>query len=351
MAKKKIEGQDTIDYKSLLQQLKKKDYKPIYLLDGEEIFFSHRIDNYIVEHALPKEAQSFNQFILYGKDTTDGAVVDTASRVPMMGDRSLVVLREMQELSSLAALADYCEHPNPETILVMSCNKTLSGGTGKNSPIKRLIAGVEKNGVHLHSPKLRMSEVSPWINTLFKEEGLGISPEANQFIVDQKGTNLTAIANDIKKIRTGLPEGKTLVNLEDVADAIGVSREFNVFELTKAIGAGNYFKANQIAMHMSRNPKNNDIIFVTGQIHSFFTKVFLYGVLSKNTPQKEIASRIRVSATFLREYDMAARIYPPGRCARIFSILRMLDMRNKGMGGASLTLEEALKDTVLRIMR
>ncbi|PID90324.1 MAG: DNA polymerase III subunit delta [Bacteroidetes bacterium] len=348
MAKK---NETSSTYASLMKDLKKKDFKPLYLFHGDEPYFTAQASAFILAHLLSEEEKTFNQFLFYGRDITGGRLVDQAQRSPMMADRSLIVVREAQEMKSLEPLADYFERPNPSTVLVLVFTKELKLGQGKKTPQKRMLAAAKEHGAVLVSKKFRDYEVGPWLNQHVESLGLTITPDAARFVVDQMGTDLSAIANELDKLKIGLPQEVTRLELEHVSEAIGVSREYNVFELTRTMGKGDYYNANRIAQNMAANPKANDITMITASIHSYFSKIFLCGVLANQLAPPELAARLKVHPFFVSEYQQAARIYPPQRCAQIFAVLRMLDMRNKGVGGAPVPLKEALKETLTRIMR
>ncbi|PIE84300.1 MAG: DNA polymerase III subunit delta [Bacteroidia bacterium] len=348
MAKK---NETSSGYEALLKQLKKRDFRPLYLFHGDEPYFGAQATSYIMANLLREEEKAFNQFLFYGRDITGGRLVDQAQRSPMMADRSLIVVREAQEMKSIEPLADYFERPNPSTVLVLVFTREAKPGQGKKAPLRRMLDAAKAQGGLLASRRFRDYEVGPWLNQHVEGMGLSIAPDAARFVVDQMGTDLSAIANELDKLRINLPPEVTRLEMGHVADAIGVSREYNVFELTRTMGKGDYYNANRIAQNMAANPKANDITMITASIHSYFAKIFLCGVLANQLSPPELAARLKVHPFFVSEYQQATRLYPPGRCAQIFSTLRMLDMRNKGVGGAPVPLQEALKETITRIMR
>ena len=335
----------------VLTQLKQGKYSPVYMLHGDEPYFCDRIANYMLDNALAPEARAFNQFALYGREVAPGQLVDSAMRSPINSERLLIVVREAQDMRNIEPLADYAEHPIPSTVLVLCYSGKIKPGRGKSSAMQRLLAAVRKQGLVFESIPLRDYEVSPWILLYAKGKGLTMAPQAAEFLVYQMGTDISAIANQLEKLAIMLPEGTNEITQQMLAEHIGVSREFNPYELTRAMGNGNFYEANRIAINMAGNPKSNNISYLLVTIHGYFTKVFLYGLLGASTPPDVLASRLGVHPYFLKEYAVAAKRYPPSRCLKIFSTLRALDLRTKGYYAEALPLEEALKETISRIMR
>ena len=345
------QNKTSVEAKTILKEFADRKYKPVYLLHGDENFFRDQICSYLLDNALPQEQQAFNLFQVYGRDLTGGQVADMASRVPMNAPFILIVVREAQELKALRPLAQYCLRPNPQAVVVLNYSQKYKPGQGKSSDNAMLLAAIKGSGVVFESAPLRDYEVASWVEEYVKEQGLTIAPRASQMLTYQLGTDLARVANEVKKLQIGMPPEVHDITETMVAETIGMSKEFNPFELTKAIGTGNLPEAIRIATNMAANPKGNEAPVILATLHSYFVKVFRYSVLQdKRIPEGEIASRLGVHPFFLREYAQAAARYSLAKCANIFSLLRSVDMQSKGFG-ASVPYGDMLRETIIRIMR
>lgn len=345
------QSKNSREYKQILDQLKRRDFRPVYVLHGDEPYFSDLIANYLLENVVPEEMRAFNQFLLYGRDVNIGQLVDLLSRSPINSTHLLVVVREAQDMRNLEPLAEYMQMPIESTILVLNFSAKIKPGRGKGSAMQKILSAVPKVGILAEFAELRDYEVSSWVEEYLKGRGYTITPQAAEFLVYQMGTDLSSIANQLDKLLVTLPSEEKEIRVDQLSDTIGVSRDFNPFELTRAIGQGNYYEANRIAVNMAANPKANNISLLLSTIHGYFTKVFLFGLLSGRISRQELAARLRVHPFFLNEYEQAARRYNSARCLHIFSELRALDLRTKGFGAEPITLEDALKETLTRVMR
>jgi len=335
---------------AVIAQIDSRQFKPIYLLHGDEPYFTNRIANHLVDHVLTPEQKAFNQFLLYGRDITPGQIVDLACRLPLGSDHLLVVVREAQELRNVGPLVDYLNAPVPSTILVLCFGAKMKTGHGKSSPLKQLAERAQSVGLLYESARLRDYEVAPWIDELAHQMGYSIEPQAAQLMAEQLGTDLAAVANELTKLSIGMnPEVKTITS-DIVRQAIGLSKDFSVFELTKAIGAGQYAQAMRIAINLGGQREGGEPPMVIASLFGYFNRLMRLGIIHTKYPRAELASRLRVNPYFLNEYMEAMRRYPPQRCARVIRYLRIWDLRTKGVGAHDMPRVEVYKELVTLIM-
>jgi DNA polymerase-3 subunit delta len=332
-----------LEYKDLLKSLKAKEYKPVYFLHGEESFFMDKIAEIIENQVLSESEKSFNQTIFYGKDTESTAIVDTARRYPMMADRQVVILKEAQDMKTLVNLQKYVERPTSSTILlIVHKHKKLDM---RMAFAKALV----KNAVVMESKPLYDNQIPDWIRNYLKEIHLMIDANAAELIAEYLGTDLGKIANELDKLRLNLPPNST-VNVKQVQDNIGISKDYNVFELQKALSAKNILTANKIVQYFARNPKDAPFVVVISNLYNYFSKVYMLHFLS-NKPDKEVLDVMGLrSDFFLRDYKMAARHYNPFKTEQILGFLREYDLKSKGVDADGTDAGELLKELVFKIL-
>jgi DNA polymerase-3 subunit delta len=332
-----------LEYKDLLKSLKSKEYKPVYFLHGEESFFMDKIVEIIENQVLSDSEKSFNQTIFYGKDTESTAIVDTARRYPMMADRQVVVLKEAQDMKTLVNLQKYVERPTSSTILlIVHKHKKLDM---RSAFAKALV----KNAVVMESKPLYDNQIPDWIRNYLKEIHLMIDANAADLIAEYLGTDLGKIANELDKLRLNLPPNST-VNVKQVQENIGISKDYNVFELQKALSAKNILTANKIVQYFARNPKDAPFVVVISNLYNYFSKVYMLHFLS-NKPDKEVLDVMGLrSEFFLRDYKMAARHYNTFKTEQILGFLREYDLKSKGVDADGTDAGELLKELVFKIL-
>lgn len=322
--------------------------KPIYILHGNEPYFCDDLCNYFIEHALPPTAKDFNLSILYGLDTNDSAVAQQCKQVPMGAQKRLVIVREAQMLKSLKIIADYANSPAPSTILVLNFRSVLKQTTNAH---KALLNAVKKNGVIFQSEAFKEYQVDGWIKERAKSKGLDFQPQAITVLKENVGVELDRIENAIETLRLSMGEGENRVTQEKVFDTIGVSRDFNVFNLTKAIGMGDKARAMQIAHYMAAKSKSNSLPSILDRVAHYFYQILQFHTLDSKLPRDEVAKRMGVHPYFLREFQNAAMRYPIAKIPQIFTWLRYIDMMSKGFYGDTPDQEEMLKELIIRIMK
>jgi DNA polymerase-3 subunit delta len=326
----------------ITKDIKAGNLKPIYFLMGEEPYYIDKLTEFIEENVLQEHERDFNQTILYGRDVTIEDIIGSAKRFPMMADRQVIIVREAQELSrTIDKLEAYAENPQPTTVLVFAYKyKTLD----KRKKITKLL---DKVGVVYESKKLYENQVGEWIKRVLAAQGYGIEPKAAAILVEFLGTNLSKINNELEKLKIILPKGHILTP-SDIEENIGFSKDFNNFELRKAIGEKNQVKAYQIIDYFSQNPKDNPLVVTTGLVFGFFSQLLQYHGL-KDKSQMNAAKVLKVNPFFVKDFEVAFRNYPMKKVSTIVSALRTLDVKSKGVGAASTSQHDLLKELLITI--
>ncbi|RZJ58763.1 MAG: DNA polymerase III subunit delta, partial [Flavobacterium sp.] len=284
----------------ILNDIKQGNIRPIYFLMGEEPYYIDKLTEYIEHNILSEEEKGFNQMVLYGKDVTIEDVISNAKRYPMMAERQVVIVKEAQELSrTIEKLESYAENPQPTTVLVLAYKyKTLD----KRKKVTKVL---EKAGMVFESKKLYENQVGDWIKRVLSGKGYNIEPKAAAMLVEFLGNDLGKISNELDKLTIILPQGSTITP-KVIEDNIGISKDYNVFELRKAIGERDQLKAYKIADYFANNPKDNPLVMTTGLVFGFFSQLLQYHGLKDKTPSNA-AKILKVNPYFVKDYDVALR--------------------------------------------
>ena len=325
------------EVKQIVSAIKARNIKPIYFLMGEEPYYIDKIADFISKSILTEEEQGFNQMVVYGKDTSLDEVVSHAKRFPMMAEYQVVIVKEAQHLSrTIEQLVAYVENPQPTTVLVM-CYKYK-----KLDKRKKLYKSISKTGVLFESKKLYENQVADWIRRVLSGKGYGISPKSSAMLVEYLGTDLSKIDNELQKLYISIEKGQEITP-ELIEKHIGISKDYNNFELKKAIAEHNLSKASRIAHYFAQNPKDNPFVVTVTLLHTFFSQLLQYHGL-KDQSSKSVAQSLGVNPYFVGEYQTAAKNYPMKRVSRIISGLRELDLKGKGLGAHNISQEDLLKE-------
>lgn len=326
----------------IINEIKSGNIKPIYFLMGEEPYYIDRLTEYIEDNVLSEDEKSFNQMVIYGRDTTIDEVISNAKRYPMMAERQVVIVKEAQDLSrTIDNLESYVENLQPTTVLVFAYKyKSLD----KRKKLVKLLA---KHGVVYESKKLYDNQVGEWLKRVLQGKKLNIEPKAVAMFVDFLGTDLSKIANEINKLAIILPEGSTITPAI-IEENIGFSKDFNPFELRKAIGERNQFKAYQIANYFAENQKENPNVLTIGLVFGFFSQLLQYHGLKDKNP-KNVAAVLKVNPYFLKDYDIALKNYPMKKVSSIVATLRDVDVKSKGVGANAMPPGDLLKEMLIKI--
>lgn len=326
----------------IVNDIKEGKIKPIYFLMGEEPYYIDRLSDFIEKNVLTEEEKGFNQTVLYGRDVSVEDVVSAAKRYPMMAERQVIIVKEAQDLAkSIDKFESYASDPMPSTVLVLCYKyKTLD----KRKKVTKLF---EKSGFVFESKKLYENQVGQWINRVLQAKKYAIEPKASAMLVEFLGTNLEKINNELDKLQIILPVGST-ISAHDIEENIGFSKDYNIFELRKAIGEKNQLKSYKIAQYFSENPKDHPMVMTTGMLFSFFVQLLQYHGLKDKNP-KNVAAVLKVNPFFLKDYDLALRNYPMKKVSKIVTLLRETDVKSKGVGSNSLPQHELLKEMLVGI--
>ncbi|WP_296316698.1 DNA polymerase III subunit delta [Winogradskyella sp. UBA3174] len=332
------------DVKQLVTAIKKGDLKPIYFLMGEEAYYIDKISDFIEANVLDEAEKGFNQMVLYGRDVTIDDIVGNAKRYPMMAERQVIIVKEAQDLSrTIEKLVQYAENPQPSTVLVLNYKYK------KLDKRKALYKAITKNGgLVFESKKLYENQVPDWIRRVLKGQDYDISPKAAQMLVEFLGTDLGKVNNELNKLKIVLPKG-TLITPEHIEENIGISKDFNNFELRKAVGEKNIVKVFQIAKYFADNPKDNPMVVTVALLFNFFSQILHIHGMNDKSP-RSVASAIRVSPYFVNEYITAARNYPMKKVSQVIGLLREFDVKSKGVGSKAMPERDLLKELLVRIM-
>lgn len=329
--------------KQIVVDIQKGNIKPIYFLMGEEAYYIDKITEYIEKNVLAEEEKGFNQMVLYGRDVSVDDIVANAKRYPMMAERQVVIVKEAQDLSrTIDKLEAYLSNPQPTTVLVI-CYKYKK--IAKN---KKLYKTAKKTGVIYESKKLYENQVADWIRRVLAGKKYKITPKAAQMLVEFLGTNLSKIDNELEKLKLILPIGSEITP-EAIEENIGISKDYNNFELRKAIGDRDVTKAFRIITYFSENPKDNPTVVTVSLLFNFFSQLLQYHGLRDQNP-KNVASVLRINPFFVKEYQAAARNYPMKKVSGIIATLREMDVKSKGVGASNLPNGDLLKEMMVKIM-
>lgn len=332
-------------YEQILTELKNKIYKPIYFLMGDEPYFIDQITDYIINNVLSPSERDFNQTIVYGKDVNGSAVVNYAKRYPMMANYQVVVVKEAQNIKDLEdKLAHYVSNPLKSTILVINYKYDKLDGR------KSLGKLIDKTGVLFEAKKVYDNEVPGWISSYLNKQKFSISPHASQLLTDFLGSDLSRIVNELDKLILTLPENSKDITPEHIEKNIGISKEYNVFELNKALSQKDILKANRIISHFSKNPKEYPLVVIISQLFGHFNKLLLYHAMPDKKDNKEVASVLRVHPFFVNDYKVAARNYTYSKTVNIISVIREYDMKSKGVDDTSTSDFGLMKELIYSIL-
>jgi DNA polymerase III subunit delta len=370
-----------MEFDTLISDLKNKVYHPVYFLMGEEPYFIDAVSGFIEKNVLDDSEKAFNQTVLYGGETNILQVIGEAKSYPMMSNYRVVIVKEAQNMKDLVPkekpeapsnqsvagetsflsgahqrsrspqadrkagagpLEMYLNNPQKSTLLVF-CHKY------KTVDMRTAFAkAMSKRAVVMKSDKLYDSKIPAWVERFVKEKKYSIAPRASQLLMEFLGNDLGKIAMEIEKMMIGLPS-PTQITAEHIQQFIGISKEYNNFELQDAIGRRDVLKANRILNYFASNPKNNPLVMTLALLGGFFSKLLVYHYMQDKSPN-QVAAALKVNPFFVKDYVLAAGNYPSGKTINIISILRQYDLRSKGFEGNSTAESELLKEIIFKIM-
>ncbi len=335
-------------FDQVLQSLKNGQYAPVYFLQGDEPYYIDVIANYLEENVIPEHERGFNQIVMYGKDATISTIVGNARRFPMMAERQLVLVKEAQEIQDFnkedatKLLEAYLQNPQPSTLLVFCYKyKTLD----KRKALTKLM---DKSAVMVSVKKLYDNQVPDWVNNYVANKGHSITPKATFMISEFVGNNLERISNEIDKMLVNFDD-KVQITEKEVEKYIGISKEYNVFELQKALTGKNVLKANQIINYFAANPKGNPVIPIIAMLFSFFSKLLVVHH-TKDKSDRNLASVLKINPFFVKDYKLAVNHYHLPQVINNIHHLKNADLQSKGIKVGTVNEGQILKELVFKLL-
>jgi len=326
----------------IINQWKKKSFEPVYWLEGEEEYYIDKVIDYAEHHILSESEAAFNLSVFYGKDANWADIINACRRYPMFAERQVVILKEAQQMKDAEKLEAYVENPLHSTVFVVSYKDK------KLDARKKFTKLLKEKGVLITTKKIYDKQLPEWTRELLESKGLSISQKGLALLVDHIGNDLTRIENEIDKIVINLSK-RTNITEEDIEDYIGVSKDFNVFELQSAIASKNLSKAIQIVQYFESNPKAGPIQLILPSLYSFFSKVFMvFGASSQD--EKTVAAAIGVSPWFIKDYMQAARLYNYPGVEKILLLLHQYNLRSVGVHDTGTEDASLLKEMMAKMM-
>ncbi len=340
----KIKQDDQVN--QIVKDIKQGNYKPIYFFWGDEPYYIDKLSEFIENTILSESERDFNQTVMYGADTNVTEIIATAKRFPMMAEYQVVIVREAQGISDfnqkMDDLAAYAKNPQKSTILVFVYKYK------KPDARKAFFKEIKKSGIIFESKKKYENELPNWISKVLSGKGYKIEQKAIFMLVEFLGNDLEKISKELDKLTDILEKG-TLITPLHIEENIGVSKDFNIFELNSAIAYRDVLKANKIINYFAHNPKQHPLLGVLPMIFSYFTRILIIHSLT-NKSESNIASELRINSFFVREYLVAVNNYDKRKAVRVISYLRDADVKAKGVGSGSMTNGDILKELIFKIM-
>ncbi|MCX6256787.1 MAG: DNA polymerase III subunit delta [Bacteroidia bacterium] len=353
-----------MSFDEILNELKNRIFRPVYFLMGDEPYYIDEISSYITDNVLNEQEKDFNQTILYGKETDVISLLNVTRRFPMMASHQVVVVREAQSMKGIDGKSGfsansnesssikkdnpdpfllYVENPLRSTVLVINYKY---GSLDKRT---KLYKSIEKNGVLFESKKLYDNQVAAWISQFASNHRVSIAPDACQLLSEYLGNDLSRIANEINKLVICLPDDNKMITSELIEQNIGISKEYNVFELQKSLSTKDILKANRISNYFADNPKDNPFMLTLTSLFSFFSRLLIYHQL-KDKSRKNASVELGINIFFMADYEIAAKKYPENKVIQVVSLIREYDLKNKGVNNMSTGEGDLLKELIFRIL-
>ncbi len=326
----------------IIDDWKQKKFKPLYWLEGEEDYFIDKVVDYAEHQILNENESSFNLTVFYGKDANWADVINACRRYPMFAERQVVVLKEAQQMRDVEKLESYVENPLGSTVFVVSYKEK------KLDERKRFAKLIKEKGVLLTTKKMYDNQLPQWTQELLQSKGLSISQKGLALLTGHIGNDLTRIDNEIDKLSVNLGE-RTAITEDDIENYIGVSKDYNVFELQSALAAKDLARSMRIIQYFEANPKAAPVQLVLPSLYSFFSKVFMiFG--AGNTDEKTIAGNIGVNPYFMKEYMQAARLYTYPGVENALLLLHQYNLKTVGVGDAGTADASLLKEMIVKMI-
>ncbi len=332
-----------VSYDQVMSDLRRSAYKPIYLLMGEEAYYIDKISDFIQANVLDENQREFDLTVVYGKDTDMVNIVNAAKRYPMMSPYQVVIVKEAQLIKNWESLQFYINNPLKSTILVFDYKY------GTPDKRKKWVQDISKMGVVFESDKLRDYEMSAWINSYARSKNVTIDEKTIGMLTEFLGTDLSKVANELDKLLLTMPANSNRITPEHVEKNIGISKDFNVFELQAALIEKKTLKANRIIRYFADNKKNNPMVMVLPQLFNLFSNLMIYHYLSDKS-QGTVASELKINPYFVKQYEQAAKNYGAWKTMNIISWIRETDARGKGVESNAVNEVDLMKELIFKIL-
>ncbi|WP_417431815.1 DNA polymerase III subunit delta [Halpernia sp.] len=334
------------DLNVILKSIKNKTFLPVYFFHGEESYFIDVAVKALENEVLSEDEKAFNQIITYGKDTSYAEICSLARQFPMMGDKQVIIVKEAQDLKTTEedskAFLTYLQNPVESTILVFGHkNKKLDG----RKSFGKLL---NQKKFSFQSEKLKDFKLVQWITDECKNLNIKTSPNIPNLLAEYLGDDLSRIANELKKLQIILKENEVL-DEKLVELHIGISKDYNVFELIKSLGQNNPDQVSKIAHFMGKNSKVNPLVLTLGMLYNFFSNLIIYHAMAGQNPQS-VAAEMGINPYFLKDFTIAAKNFNLKSATRIISLLRETDLKGKGLGAQNMSEDELLNELVFKIL-
>ncbi|MFI3305233.1 MAG: DNA polymerase III subunit delta [Rikenellaceae bacterium] len=353
MAKKRVGFRETVEqFERVMSDVRARRFAPIYLFMGDESYFIDTLCDALASTILTEAEQSFNQVTLYGRDHEAGSVVNYARQAPMMGGRSVVIVKEAQQLRSIEKLTYYTNTPVESTVLII-CHKEKS--LDKRS---QLYKSIDKNGVVVESIRPRDFEIGGWLTQYLSGRGLKLSPKALAMLTNNLGTEISKIAGEVSKLILALPEGTQIINDEHIEQHIGISREFNNFELCNAVTTRDKLRALRIADHFAQNPKGYPLLLSVQVLFGEFKRLFTINYLRWMSQHRgaafpndtDLMRILKLNNTYaLSDLKRLCGVWNNRKVYNILGLMREYDAKSKGMNRGGESDGEVLRELILKI--
>lgn len=332
-------------YQEIGAEIKKGVFRPIYFLCGDESYFIDKVSNHLEKVVVDEASRDFNLHIMYGRDVDAGMIVNAAKRFPMMSDKQLVVVKEAQNIKKLDDLISYIENPLASTVLVITYkHKALDKRTAIYKKIK-----ASSNVAFMETKKLYDNQIPDWISMYCKQKKFAIDQKSAALMVEFLGNDLSKVSNELDKLMIACGENRTITS-DIIAENIGVSKDFNNFELMNAIGKRDVLKVNRIVNYFESNQKDHPIFVTISTLFNYFTALLSYSFVPKNSDKNTTARTMGINPYFLKDYVAATNFYKPPQIVRNIALLREFDMKAKGVNNAGTPPGELLRELVYKIM-
>jgi len=333
-----------VKYEDIIKEIKAKIYRPIYFLCGDEPYYIDVISDFFEKKFLAESDRDFNQTVMYGRDVDARDIITAAKRFPMMSDKQIVIVKEAQSAPSLDLLQSYIQDPMPSTILVI-CYKHKK--LDKRKAVGKLFS-TSKNVAFLESKKLYDNQLPVWLSKYAKSKSHDMEPKAVALMCESIGNDLCRIHNEMDKLFMNVSKGENITSVH-VEKYIGISKDYNVFELNNAVGLRDISKINKIVNYFEANSKDASLIYVISMLYVYFTALLAYTFVKDKNDKSSLAKAMGVSPFFLKDYVAATRIYTPAKVVDNIAILREFDLKAKGVGVGGVKAGDLLKEMMYKL--